>query len=297
LATEGAPSRRGTGDRLSAAYVWSHPLATPMAVAALVLVAVLVRVWLAHGIATPWILVDELLYADLAKSASAGHLLQIRGEHSGLYNVLYPLLIAPAWRAGSMATTYTLAKGINVVVMTLAAPIFYLWARRLVSSVLSVVGVALVLAMPAFIYTGELMTENAFFPAFLLACLAIAVALERPTLLHQVAALLAVGLTIAVRAQGVLLALVLVAALFLKLALDARLAGRRAVVAGLRAYAPMLGVLVVLGLGYVAVKASRGATLSSGLGAYGGVTSANYSLAPCDIGPPCTSPRSASRSP
>jgi hypothetical protein len=278
LATEGARSQRYAGNRLPAAYAWSHPLAAPLAVAVLVLVSVIVRVWLAHGIATPWILVDELLYADLAKSASAGHLLQIRGQHSGLYNVLYPLLIAPAWRAGSMATTYTLAKVINVVVMTLAAPIFYLWARRLVSSVLAVIGVALVLAMPAFIYTGELMTENAFFPAFLLACFAIAVALERPTLLHQIAALLAVGLTIAVRAQGVLVALVLVAALFLKLALDARVAGRRAVVAGLRAYAPMLGVLVVLGLGYVAYKASRGATLSSGLGAYGGVTSAHYSL-------------------
>ena len=258
--------------------MWSHRLAAPLAVAALALVAAIVRVWLAHGIATPWILVDELLYADLAKSASAGHLLQIRGQHSGLYNVLYPLLIAPAWRAGSMATTYALAKGINVVVMTLAAPIFYLWARRLVSPLLAVVGVALVLAMPAFIYTGELMTENAFFPAFLLACFAIAVALERPTLFHQVAALLAIGLAIAVRAQGVLAALVLVAALVVKLALDARVTGRRAVVAGLRAFAPLLGVLVVLAAGYVAYKASRGGTLSSGLGAYGGVTSANYSL-------------------
>ena len=274
-AAERARTRRSA---TPSASTWSHPLAAPLAVAVLVLVAAIVRVWLAHGIATPWILVDELLYADLAKSASMGHLLQIRGGHSGLYNVLYPVLIAPAWRAGSMATTYMLAKGINVVVMTLAAPIFYFWARRLVSPLLAVIGVALVLAMPAFIYTGELMTENAFFPAFLLACFAIAVALERPTLLHQAAALLAVGLAIAVRTQGVLLGLILVAALVLKLGLDARVAGRRAVIAGLRALAPLLGVLVVLALGYVAYKASRGATLSSGLGAYGGITSASYSL-------------------
>ena len=278
MATEGVGRRSGARAWSSTPRALSHPLAAPAAVALLVLVAVFARIWLSHGIATPWILVDELLYSDLAKSASTGHLLQIRGVHSGLYNVLYPVLIAPAWRAGSMATTYSVAKAINVVVMTLAAPIFYLWARRLVSPLLAVVGVVLVLAMPAFIYTGELMTENAFFPAFLLACFAIAVALERPTLLHQFAALVAVGLAIAVRAQGVLLGLVLVAALVLKLALDARVAGRRAVIAGLRAYAPLLGVLVVVSLGYVAYKASRGATLSSGLGAYGGVTSANYSF-------------------
>ena len=65
-----------------------------------------------------------------------------------------------------MATTYSLAKVINVVVMTIAAPVFYFWARRLVAPLLAVIGVVLVLAMPAFIYTGELMTENAFFPAF-----------------------------------------------------------------------------------------------------------------------------------
>jgi hypothetical protein len=244
----------------------------------LILVAVLARVWLSHGIATAWILVDELLYADLAKDASAGHLLQIRGEHSGLYNILYSLLIAPAWRAGSMATTYSLAKAINVVVMTLAAPIFFLWARRLVSPLLAVVGVALVLAMPAFIYTGEMMTENAFFPAFVLACFAMAVALERPTLLHQLWAVIAVGLTIAVRAQGVVVGVVLVVALALKVALDARVNGRREIVAGLRAWAPTLGFLILIVGGYVAYKASRGVPLSSGLGAYSGVTGVHYSL-------------------
>ena len=280
MATEGVGPRSHPAARAwsSAARAWGHPLAAPAVVGVLVLVAVFARIWLSHGIATPWILVDELLYADLAKSAAAGHLLQIRGEQSGIYNVLYPLLIAPAWRAGSMATTYSVAKGINVVMMTLAAPIFYFWARRLVSPLLAVAGVVLVLAMPAFIYTGELMTENAFFPAFLLACFATAVALERPTLLHQLAALLAVGLTVAVRTQGLVVAVVLVAATLLKLLLDARVEGRRGFLAGLRAYAPMLVALAALAAVYVVYKTARGATLSSGLGAYGGISSVHYSL-------------------
>ena len=64
---------------------------------------------------------------------------------------------------------------------------------------------ALVLLMPSLIYTGMLMTENAFFPAFVTACFAIALTLERPTLLRQALALVAIGLTCAVRPQALVL--------------------------------------------------------------------------------------------
>jgi hypothetical protein len=39
--------------------------------------------------------------------------------------------------------------------------------------------------LPSFFYTGELMTENGFFPSFILAAFAIALVLERPTLRRQ----------------------------------------------------------------------------------------------------------------
>ncbi len=80
----------------------------------------------------------------------------------------------------------------------------------------------LVLLMPALSYTGMLMTENAFFLAFVTACFAIALALERPTLLHQGLAIAAIGFTCAVRFQGLVLVAVYLAALALKLAFDLR---------------------------------------------------------------------------
>ena len=62
------------------------------------------------------------------------------------------------------------------------------------------------LLLPAFVYTGALMTENAAFPLFTLAMFAIAVALERPTLWTQAFALAAVLLAAGVRTQAVALA-------------------------------------------------------------------------------------------
>ena len=58
--------------------------------------------------------------------------------------------------------------------MTSTAIPLFLWARKLVAPVFALVAVALTLLMPAFIYTGMLMTENAFLPAFVLAAFAIA---------------------------------------------------------------------------------------------------------------------------
>ena len=73
----------------------------------------------------------------MAKSfAASGHFL-FRTQPSPIFS-LYPALIAPAWRAGSMHTTYELAKSINVLAMTAAAVPFYVWARRLAPGIFRV---------------------------------------------------------------------------------------------------------------------------------------------------------------
>ena len=67
-------------------------------VALLVVVSAVVRAVLARRIVAPWIMVDELIYSELAKSFAAhGHFL-IRGVPSPGYGFVYPALIAPAWR-------------------------------------------------------------------------------------------------------------------------------------------------------------------------------------------------------
>ncbi len=178
--------------------------AAPLAAASLVLVAVALRIVAARGVVTPWIFVDELLHAELAKNVAAGHGFVARG-HPLAVTYLYPAAIAPAWWAGTIARTYALAKAIDVVLMSLVAVPVYLWGRRLLSPWGAVLAVALVLALPAFAFTGTLSQENAFLPLFVLACFAIALALERPSPARQAGALAAIGLACLARFQGLAL--------------------------------------------------------------------------------------------
>jgi hypothetical protein len=241
------------------------------------------RLWLAWRVPTPWIMVDELIYSEMAKSlAASGHFL-IRGGASGISSVGYPFLISPGWLFGPVATAYGIAKAVNAVLVSLTAIPTYFWAARLVRNRwLALTASALVLLMPALLYSGMLMTENAFLPTFVLASWAIAVALERPTLLTQLAALGAIGLVCAFRIQGIVLLLVLPTALLLKFALDIRAEPSQ------RHWRPVLKDLgrfwstaVVLGIafvGYIAYKVAHGASLSSGLGDYSAVATTHYSF-------------------
>ena len=98
----------------------------------IVAVSIAVRVWLGHRMVAPWIMVDEIVYSELAKNIAAHGEFLVRGHPSHGYGFVYPVLIAPAWALfTSVPTAYAAAKGINAVAMSLAAiPAYYL-ARRI----------------------------------------------------------------------------------------------------------------------------------------------------------------------
>jgi hypothetical protein len=258
-------------------------LAVPLLTAG-VLVAAFVSWALLDGhVAAPWVMVDELQYAMTSRSFfSSGHYL-FREQPKPIHSV-YPALISPAWLAGSTHTAYTAVKTINAALMVAGAIPLFLWARRLVTPLWAVLAVVFYLAMPGFMYSGEIMTENAFVPAIVLALFAIAVAIERPTLLRQLLALGAVALAMAVRVQGVVLVLVVPAAIGLAVMLDAVAAApaerRRVVAARLRQFWPTIGGLVLAVVAYVAYESARGASLRSGLGIYQDVARSHYQFMP-----------------
>jgi hypothetical protein len=238
--------------------------ASPVTVATVLVAALTVHTVLARRIASPWIMVDELVYSDLARSVADGGGLAIRGEHTWVYGLLYPVLIAPAWLADSMARAYELARVINALLVTLAGVPLYLWARRFVSPGYALLALGLFLLLPAQLYAGTLMTENAFLPAFLLAALAFALALERPTWGRQALALAAIVLASAIRIQGLVLVPIL---------LTAVLGMRR-----LRQFWPTFAALAAAALVYAVVNAARGEALSQVLGAYQPVAHVHYSV-------------------
>lgn len=240
--------------------------------AGIVVLSAAVRIALGRRMVAPWIMIDEIVYSELAKSFAAhGHFL-VRGDSSHGYGFVYPVLIAPAWRLfGAVPDAYRAAKAIDGVLMSLAAVPAYFLARRLLAPRLALVAALLAVLVPSMLYTGTVMTENAFYPLFLAVALTLVVTLERPTSRRQILLLALCALAYATRAQAAALVPAIATAPLLLVLVERR--GVR----GLRPFATLYGVLgagVVLAL---LATAARGRSPLTLLGAYRAATTSSYS--------------------
>jgi hypothetical protein len=239
----------------------------------IVVVSSAVRIHLGGRIAAPWIMVDELIYSELGKSLGAHGEFLVRGVPSSGYGFVYPVLIAPAFRIfGAVPDAYAAAKVTNAVVMSLTAVPVYLLARRVLTPTLSLAAAALSVAIPSMLYTGTLMTENAFYPLFALAAYLLVVMLERPTALRQVAVLAVCGIGFATRAQAVALfgAALVAPVLHGWIERDLRLRLRR--------FTTLYGITAVGAVLAVAATVARGRSPLTLLGAYKAATDSGYSV-------------------
>jgi hypothetical protein len=236
--------------------------------AALVAVSAGIRFVLARGIVAPWIMVDELVYSELAKSFAANGHFEIRGVSSGgSYGFVYPVLISAAYRLfDSVPDAYGFAKAINAVVMSLAAIPAYFLAHRVLKQPFALAAAALSVAIPSLLYTGTLMTENAFYPVFLCVALVLVRMLERPTRINQLGVLALCVLAYATRQQALAL---FTAVLTAPLLLGPRLLGR---------FRTLYIASAALAVAVVAVEAARGRSPLSLLGAYETAGRQGYSV-------------------
>jgi len=153
---------------------------------AIVGVSAVARLVFALRIDAPWIVVDELIYSELARGLATGDGFSIRGVATSGYGVVYPLVIAPAYLLfDSLPQAYAAVKTINAVVVSLAAVPAYFLARRVLPVGLSLFAALLAVALPSLLYAGEVMTENVFYPIFLTVVLVFVLTLERPTPARQ----------------------------------------------------------------------------------------------------------------
>jgi hypothetical protein len=159
--------------------------------------------------------------------------------------------------------------------MSLAAVPAYLIARRVLSGRNAGIVAVLTVAVPSMFYTGTIMTENAFYPAFLVAVYAIVLALERPSAARQLWVLALVGVAFLVRVQAVALVATLVTAAVLVAAGDARgRAGFLRRLAAFRIWWVAVGGGAVL---LVLVQLARGRPVTEILGAYRAAGDSDYS--------------------
>ena len=265
---------------LAAAAARDRPVALVRAVpawvwlAGLVALSAVVRYAFARRVVAPWIMGDEFIYSELAKSLAAHGQFRIREQVvGGAFSALYPVAIAPAYLLfESIPSAYAAAKAINGVLFSLAAVPTYLLARRMVRPGLALAAAVLAVAVPGALYAGMLMTENLFYPLVAAAALALVLALERPTPLRALGVLAAIGVAFLARAQAVVLLPVLLTAPLVLLALERR--GPRALVRFRWLYAlPAAGVVLAL-----AAQAARGRSPVETLGAYRTAVEEEYPL-------------------
>ena len=237
---------------------------------AIVLASSAVRFAFARHMVGPWIMIDEIVYSELAKSFAAHGHFAVREAPTTGYGFVYPMLISPAYVLfRSMPTVYTAIKVIDSLLMSLAAVPAYLLARRVVSTWGALAVAVLTVAVPSTFYAGTVMTENAFYPIFLFAVLALVRALELPSVARVLMFLAALLVAYETRAQAVALAAAALTAPVLA-ALLAR--DRRELVEQKMLYT------VVIGLGALAVGAEviRGHNIRSLFGAYASATHSSY---------------------
>ncbi len=154
----------------------------------------------------PWILPDEIVYSELAKSIAAGHRPAVRGVPVFGWGEVYPALVAPAWALfDGPVDAYHAALWINALVMSSAAVPAFLLARLFVSQRASFLVAVMTVLVPSMAYTGVVMTESACYPVFLVAVYLIARAVRKPTAAAQALALLGLLLLAFTRIQGLAL--------------------------------------------------------------------------------------------
>jgi hypothetical protein len=80
----------------------------PLVLGATVAIAAIVHAALALRSLAPWIVVDELIYSELAKSLGDGRLPKVRGEVTFEWGLGYPALLAP----DLVVTSYSDARSV-----------------------------------------------------------------------------------------------------------------------------------------------------------------------------------------
>jgi hypothetical protein len=159
---------------------------------------------------TDWnAMTDELVYEHLAISVGQWHSLlpRLHGELVRVLDPLYPILISPWFLYGYVPEDLRNAHIFNAWLMTSACIPAFLLARRVTARRWVAYLVALLsICTPWIIYTTTLLTENAAYPAFLWAFLALHKAVTEPSRRNDGIALLGLALAFAARTEFFVLA-------------------------------------------------------------------------------------------
>jgi 4-amino-4-deoxy-L-arabinose transferase-like glycosyltransferase len=237
--------------------------AATLALAALVLLSTGIRFGAAQAFTTPWIAPDEMVYGLIGESLWTHGTLEVRGLPTPYYSILTPALVGAPLALFDLADGVQWARLLQALAASLVAVPTYRWAVRMTSTGWALAAAALTLAAPALHYSGFLMTEPLTLTVVAAALLALARAVEEPTMWRYGVFAAWATAAAAVRLQ----ALLLLPAFLFAVALDALAARDRA---RLRPLAALAGLAALVGVAILGIVVIRNGELSaeSILGAY-----------------------------
>jgi hypothetical protein len=238
---------------------------------ALVAVSAVVHALASYGVNAPWIAPDEPTYGLIGRSLWATGQLTIAGAAAPFYGIVYPAFAGAPLHVLGTVDAIRVLQVLQAVVMASTGLVVYAWARTLMAERHALLAAVLTLALPAFIYSGFVMTEPVYYPIATLALWSIGRALERPTLERQAVAVTAILVTALTRLQGLALLPGLVAAVLAVAVFERSL---RIV----RRFALTLALTIVAGAVVVVLHQTGGS--GDLLGAYSTTAQTSYELGP-----------------
>lgn len=208
-----------------------------------------------------FVLGDELLYVDLAKSMARTGVPMLRGELDIGHSLGLPAVASIAYHLSSEGSgAYRAIQAGNALAFSLVALPAYVFARRILDRGWGVAIAMLSVVSPWLTYPAYTMTESLFYPILVAFAVALAAALDAPTVRRQAVVLGVVVAAVAVRPQALALVLAVLLAV-VALGVRARRLGET-----LRQFRPT-GVVVIGALGTGLVLALAGVPVpSSGYG-------------------------------
>lgn len=228
---------------------------TALALSVAVSIAAVVRVTLGRANHLPKVLGDELIYTGLAKGWALHGQPLLRGSRDAGQSILYPLMLAPAFRlASDGADALAAVKVMDAVVMALAAVPAFVFARRVVPGRWALGVAALSVLSPWSAYSALTLTESLFYPLFVAYAAVLPWVLARPTARRQAVAIVLLAALVGVRAQALTVAVGTGAAIVVVGAL------KREVIPTFRRFVPTLTIFA-LGLLIGVVAAVAGVTV------------------------------------
>src|SRR3989440_2798314 len=135
-----------------------------LALATLVAVSAYLRWLAARNVPSPWFTPDEQTYGLVGEGLWRHGRFEILGVAPKFYSFVYPALAGLPLSTHDATRGYATLKVVQAVAMSLVAVPGYPWGPTLIARGWALTAAALSLCLPAFAFTGFVMTEVAFYP-------------------------------------------------------------------------------------------------------------------------------------